>query len=157
MVGLRPEGRPRPWVARVGRPWRRSPELAAPLIRRLDCMSDATYSWGMSDTDKPLVWLHGDIKTPPLARDARLEAGYLLRMLQQGRRLGMPQSRPMPSIGRNVHELRVRDADSTWRIVYRLDHDAIVIADVFAKKTQATPAVVIRNCQRRLAAYDAIE
>jgi phage-related protein len=43
-----------------------------------------------------------------------------------------------------------------WRIVYRLDHDAIVIADVFAKKTQATPAAVIRNCQRRLAAYDAI-
>jgi phage-related protein len=43
-----------------------------------------------------------------------------------------------------------------WRIVYRLDHDAIVIADVFSKKTQATPAAVIRNCQRRLAAYDAI-
>jgi phage-related protein len=63
----------------------------------------------------------------------------------------------MPSIGRNVHELRVRDTDAIWRVVYRLDPDAVVIVEVFSKKTQATPATVIRNCQRRVAAYDAIE
>ena len=110
----------------------------------------------MGPTDKPLVWLHGEVKTPPLSREARIEAGFLLRQLQQGRKLGMPHSRPMVTIARNVHELRVRDADATWRIVYRTDADATVIVDVFSKKTRATPESVIRTCRRRLAAYDAL-
>ena len=108
----------------------------------------------MSATDKPLVWLHGEVKTPPLSREARLEAGYLLRQLQQGRKLSMPHSRPMPSIAKHVHELRIPDRDATWRIVYRLDRDAIVVLDVFSKKSRATSVAVIRACQRRLAAYD---
>ena len=82
---------------------------------------------------KPLVWLHGEIKTPPFLGAARLEAGMLLRQLQDGESLGMPHSRPMPSIGPRCHELRVRDVDQNWRIVYRLDTDAIVIVTVFAK------------------------
>ena len=69
----------------------------------------------------------------------------------------MPESPPMPSIGRCCHELRVRDAESriAWRIIYRIDDDAIVIADVFAKKTQKTPADLIAACMRWLAIYDA--
>jgi hypothetical protein len=51
------------------------------------------------DNDKPLIWLHGEVKTPPFTLEARIEAGILLRRLQQGESLGMPQSRPMPSIG----------------------------------------------------------
>jgi phage-related protein len=109
----------------------------------------------MPDADKPLAWLHGEIKTPPLSSDARIEAGLLLRRLQGGERLGMPQSRPMPSIGARCHELRIVDGDLAWRIVYRLDTDAIVICEVFSKKTQATPRNVIATCRRRLAAYDA--
>jgi len=35
----------------------------------------------VSPSDKPLVWLHGEIKTPPFSRAARIEAGYLLRLL----------------------------------------------------------------------------
>jgi hypothetical protein len=54
----------------------------------------------MSPNDKDLVWLHGEVKTPPFSLEAKLEAGYLLRQLQQGVRLSMPQSRSMPSIGR---------------------------------------------------------
>jgi len=61
----------------------------------------------------------------------------------------------MPSIGARCHELRVRDADHNWRIVYRVDPDAIVIVDVLDKKTQRTPPDVISNCRRRLRAYDA--
>ena len=41
----------------------------------------------------------------------------------------------MPSIGRHWYELRVRDAGQNWRIVYRVDEDAVVIAEVSAKKT----------------------
>lgn len=113
-----------------------------------------TYPAGVAAGDKPLVWLHGEIKTPPFSSQARVEAGLLLRRLQRGETLSMPHARPMPSIGRRCHELRVQDRDQTWRIVFRIDPDAIVIVEVFSKKTQATPDAVIRTCQRRLRAYD---
>jgi phage-related protein len=110
----------------------------------------------MAPGDKPLVWLHGEIKTPPFSPEARVEAGVLLRRLQGGEKLALPHSRPMPSIGTRCHELRILDAQATWRIVYRLDSDAVVIAEVFGKKTRATPQQVIDVCQRRLRAYDEI-
>ena len=109
----------------------------------------------MSQNDKPLVWLRGEVKTPPFSAEARIEAGVLLRRLQRGERLRMPHSRPMPTIGRRCHELRIVDANATWRIVYRLDADAVMIADVFQKKTQQTPVHVIQDCRRRLGRYDA--
>ena len=108
----------------------------------------------MGPSDKPLVWLHGEIKTPPFSRAARMEAGYLLRLLQKGQVVGMPQSRPMPVVGPRCHELRVRDAEAVWRIVYRLDSDAVVILEIFAKKTRPTPKTVIDACTRRLREYD---
>jgi phage-related protein len=104
--------------------------------------------------DKPLAWLHGEIKTPPFSKAARIEAGYLLREVQSGRVLSMPHSRAMPTIGARCHELRVIDEGVTWRIVYRVDPDAIVIAEVFAKKTPKTPASVLDACRRRLKEYD---
>lgn len=103
--------------------------------------------------DKPLVWLHGEIKTPPFSIQARIEAGVLLRQLQRGARLAMPHSRPMPAIGPACHELRVRDRDADWRIVYFVGVDAIVILDVFSKTTRATPKSVLHVCRARLAAY----
>jgi len=60
----------------------------------------------------------------------------------------------MPGIGRRCFELRINDAGKTWRIVYRLDADAVVIADVFQKTTRTTPARVMADCERRLRAYD---
>jgi len=108
----------------------------------------------VASADKPLVWLEGEIKTPPFSQAARLEAGYLLRKLQRRENLGMPHSRPMPSIGSRCHELRINDESATWRIVYRLDADAIVILEVFSKKSRATPKAVIDACKRRLKDYD---
>ncbi len=107
--------------------------------------------------DKVLVWLHGEVKTPPFTIPARLEAGFLLRQLQQGASLTMPHSRPMPAIGSHCHELRIQDVDKTWRIIYRIDTDAIVLLEVFEKKTQRTPQTVIDACKRRLALYDRVE
>ena len=66
----------------------------------------------------------------------------------------MPHSRPMPSIGRRCHELRIPDDKLSWRIVYRIDKDAIVIAEVFSKKTGKTPKSVIDTCKTRLREYD---
>ncbi len=108
----------------------------------------------MGTVRKPLAWLHGEIKTPPFSPAARVEAGTLLRRLQERESLGMPHSRPMPSIGPRCHELRVRDGQRSWRIAYRIDRDAIVIAEVFAKTTKKTPRHVIEVCKARLAAYD---
>lgn len=108
----------------------------------------------MGPSDKPLAWLHGEVKSPPLSSAARIEAGFLLRRLQRGDHVEMPHSRPMPTIGPRCHELRINDADQTWRIVYRIDRDAIVIVDVFSKKTRQTPDTVIKACQKRLKEYD---
>jgi phage-related protein len=107
----------------------------------------------MSPNDKPLVWLAGEVRTPPFSTEARLEAGFLLRRLQAGEKLSLPHSRPMPSVGRGCHELRIRDESQTWRIVYYLDDDAVVILEVFSKKTQTTPKKVIDVCQARARAY----
>ena len=101
---------------------------------------------------KPLVWIHGQVKSPPFSAEARLP-GYLLRMLQEGERLGMPDSRPMPAIGSNCHELRILDGQLTWRIVYGLASDAVVILEVFEKKTRATPRSVLDIAKRRWMQY----
>ena len=102
----------------------------------------------------PLAWLHGEIKTPPFSQIARVEAGFLLRRLQRGETIGMPHSRPMPTVGLRCHELRIADATAQWRIIYRIDPDAIVIAEVFRKKTRRTPWDVIARSRERLGRYD---
>jgi phage-related protein len=86
-------------------------------------------------TDKPLVWLHGEVKTPPFSAAARIETGMLLRRLQSGEMLALPHSRPMPSIGPRCHELRIQDE----------------------RQTQQTPQRVIAACQQRLKRYDELK
>jgi phage-related protein len=108
----------------------------------------------VSPKDKPLAWLHVKVKSPPLSAAARVEAGFLLRLLQRGDKLAMPHSRPMRSIGPRCHELRIQDSTVTWRLVYRIDLDAIVIVEVFSKKTAQTPKGVISVCRSRLKEYD---
>jgi len=79
-----------------------------------------------------------------------VETGALLRRLQEGESLGMPHSRPMPSIGRGCHELRIPDGEHTWRIVYSLERDAIAVVGVFPKTTRKTTAHDINACKERL-------
>ena len=118
-------------------------------------MSDLTYFIFMSPNDKPIVWLHGEITTPPFSQEARIEAGYLLRQLQKGIKLSLPHSRPMPSIGTRCNELRIDDEDVTWRIIYRISRDAILILEVFMKKTNRTPKSIISVCKERMKRFDA--
>lgn len=108
-----------------------------------------------SGHDKPLVWLHGEIKTPPFSSSGRVAAGLLLRRLQRGEALGMPHSRPMTSIGAGCHELRIIDDRRSWRIIYHVAEEAIVILHVFEKKSRKTPSKVIEVCRSRLRAYHA--
>jgi phage-related protein len=98
----------------------------------------------------------GTLQTPPVGAAARIEAGVVLRRVQRGESLGMPHSRAMQEVGRRVRELRVNDRETrlTWRIIYRIDPDAILVVHWFEKKAQRTPKSVIDLCKRRLQDYD---
>jgi phage-related protein len=107
--------------------------------------------------EKPVRWLHGEVKTPPFSFDARLEAGGLLGALQQGHALSLPQSRPMPRIGARCHELKIKDGKKEWRIIYRTDSAEILVVEVFQKKTKKTPQEIIDRCKKRLKDFDKTE
>ncbi len=61
----------------------------------------------------------------------------------------------MPSIGTRCNELRIDDKDVTWRIIYRIYRDAILILEVFMKKTNKTPKSIISVCKERMKRFDA--
>src|SRR5260370_40422488 len=71
------------------------------------CMAKAKKA--EKTTPKPLAWLHGEIKTPPFTEEGRKLAGYLLRLLQQGAKLRMPQAEALPPVGPRCGALRIRD------------------------------------------------
>jgi len=60
----------------------------------------------------------------------------------------------MPSIGTRCHELRINDENRKWRIIYRIYSDAILILEVFEKKTSKTPKSIIDICKQRIKRYD---
>ena len=103
---------------------------------------------------RPVIWLYGEIKTPPFTLKARREAGLLIAMLQEGEILKMPQSELLPIVGSRCGALRVRDVEHNWRIMYRLDPDAVIILDVYSKKTPKIPGEMIQRCKNRLMRYD---
>lgn len=107
----------------------------------------------MSQRAKPLIWLRGEVRSPPFSEAARVEAGFLLRQLQAGMKLGLPHSRPMPGIGKSCHELRINDESSTWRIFYAIEPMAIVILAVEPKKTEQTPKATMDLCGKRIAEF----
>ena len=121
---------------------------------RLARMPYRAYVLGVAVKEKAVVWLHREVKTPPFSAAARREAGGLLGLLQQGELIGLPASRPMPSIGTRCHELRINDENQTWRIVYRIDADAIVVLEVFSKKTKTTSKRIIDACKARIKDYE---
>ena len=99
-------------------------------------------------------WLAGEVKTPPMSTEARREMGFLLRQIQDGENLSLPHSRPMPSIGKDCHELRVNDETTTCQLFYFVDSDAIVILEILEKKTRKTATQTIQTCRKRLKSYE---
>ena len=73
---------------------------------------------------------------------ARLDAGLLL---------SMPLSRPMPSIGQGVHELRLKDRSGVYPVVYALVRRGTVhVLHAFKKTTPDTPARNLQLALKRL-------
>jgi phage-related protein len=85
------------------------------------------------------------------SKPVRLELGSALFKVQLGMTLGLPVSRPMPSVAAGVHELRFRDADGIHRVFYFVNHPrAILVFHAFVKKTQKTPVSEMSKGARRL-------
>ncbi|HEX4406410.1 MAG TPA: type II toxin-antitoxin system RelE/ParE family toxin [Polyangia bacterium] len=90
-----------------------------------------------------------------MSREARIEAGVLLRRVQTGEKISMPESRPLPVLDPRCHELRIKDIEkkAEWRVIYYVGELSIAVLDIFQKKTRATPDDVLATCRRRLAAF----
>jgi phage-related protein len=83
--------------------------------------------------------------------EVREDLADALARLEEGHTLSMPLSRPMPSIGRGVHELRFRDRSGIYRVIYFLAGAGVIhLLHGFTKKTQQTPVQSIEIAKRRL-------
>jgi len=69
--------------------------------------------------------------------DARQDAGYQLDKVQRG--LQPDDFKPMPTIGRGVEEIRLRDDSGIYRVLYTARFaEAVFVLHAFEKKTQRT-------------------
>ena len=83
--------------------------------------------------------------------DVRRELGKAIFDLQRGEILGMPVSRPMPSVARGAAELRIRDRSGAYRAFYYTSSPrGILVFHAFAKKTRATGKQEIELGRKRL-------
>jgi len=85
---------------------------------------------------------------PKTACDA---LGKAIWDLQLGFRLGMPLSKPMPTIAPGAAELRIKDDTGAYRAFYYMKSDrGILIFHAFQKRAQKTPDAEIRLGRKRL-------
>jgi phage-related protein len=96
------------------------------------------YPYQYNNVSKPLRFL-GDsldrLRAFPI--DARHDAGYQLEKVQRGE---LPDDfKPMPSIGKGVEEVRVRDESGSYRVIYTARRsEAVYVLHAFQKRTPAT-------------------
>jgi phage-related protein len=87
-----------------------------------------------------------DLRAFPTA--ARREAGYQLDQVQQGR--DPDDWKPMSTIGAGVREIRIREADGAFRVIFVAKFEAaIYVLHCFQKKTQRTGREDIALATRR--------
>jgi phage-related protein len=87
---------------------------------------------------KPLRFVGDSLKSlREFPANAKQDAGYQLDKVQRGEQ--PIDFKPMPSIGKGVEEIRVRDESGAYRVIHtaRLA-DAVYVLHAFQKKTQAT-------------------
>lgn len=83
--------------------------------------------------------------------EIRSDLADALTRLEYGHKLSMPLSRPMPSVGKGVHELRLRDSSGIYRVIYVfIEQNNIYLLHAFMKKTQSTPRYSIDLAKKRL-------
>jgi len=93
----------------------------------------------MAESRKPIRF-HGrsfqDLRAFP--ESVRQDAGFQLDQVQLG--FDPDDWRPMKTIGQGVREIRIRDSNGAFRVIYiaRLA-DAVHVLHCFEKKSQRTP------------------
>lgn len=100
---------------------------------------------------KPIEFLGDSLRSlREFPNDAKHDAGYQLDRVQHG--LQPDDFKPMPTIGKGVEEIRVRDDSGAYRVIYtaRLA-DAVYVLHAFQKKTQATSKRDIDLAKQRFA------
>ena len=86
-----------------------------------------------------------DIRNFPI--DARREVGFQLDKIQNG--LEPTDWKPMPSVGKGVREIRVKDQTGAYRVIYLVKlEDGIYVLTAFKKKQQKTPKPEIDKAKR---------
>lgn len=103
----------------------------------------------MVNPSKPVEFLGSalrDLKEFPLL--ARREAGYQIDRVQHG--FDPDDWKPMPTIGLGVREIRVRDTDGAFRVIYVASlRDAVYVLHCFQKKTQKTSQPDLALAEKR--------
>ena len=85
------------------------------------------------------------------SKPVKKNVGELLLKLQLGISLGMPNSRPMPSVHQGAYELRLKDAAGIYRVFYYLKSEqGILVFHAFTKKSQKTPLSEIELGRKQL-------
>ncbi len=83
--------------------------------------------------------------------EVREDLADAIARLERGHVLSMPLSRPMPSIAKGVHELRLKDRSGVYRVIYFLaGASEIWLLHAFKKTTQATSLQDIAIAKDRL-------
>ena len=86
-----------------------------------------------------------------LPEEVRGDLADALARLDAGLVLSMPLSRPMPSMGRGVHELRLKARSGTYRVMYALVRRGTVhVLHAFKKTTPGTSARDLELARKRL-------
>lgn len=79
----------------------------------------------------------------------RSQAGFELREVQKGKE--PTDWKPMSSIGTGVKEIRVKDEDGIFRVIYVVKYlDRVIVLHAFQKKTQKTAKKDIDLAKQRL-------
>lgn len=101
---------------------------------------------------KEIIWNQRDLEDlRDFNRKTQREIGTLLFQIQLGHELSFPQSRPMKTIHPKCFELRVREMEGIYRVIYVLAaEDRIYVPHVFQKKTQKTSRKDIELAQKRI-------
>lgn len=99
-----------------------------------------------------------DLETPPMGREARIEAGTYLRHVQRRHRDQIPPGDIGPGeFGSRCYKLYIDDheKDCSWRVAFHIDNatDTVVVLDFYKKKQQTTPQHIIKRCEDRLESW----
>ena len=99
---------------------------------------------------KAVIWI-GDSKevVRGFPTQARRQAGFELDAVQHGE--DPTDWKPMPTLGVGVREIRIRENNGAFRVIYLAARaEGIYVLHAFQKKTRATSAKDVSLAQARL-------